>query len=180
MIVGFATDVCVAGWDNSSRFFGFDLIELGIEDILDSLVRVNASRKGAATGSLKTFLTVAFGQTKNAHAGTISLLRMFAGSKKSLYKLGCVRANGLGPAGEAVRRPLLIFLMGWRHMLRDRGVPPAGVGATMRSDSTVLEKDLDRALGGANIDLFTDEGVRDAVVVLLELVRIRRVSQGEA
>jgi hypothetical protein len=47
MIVGLATDVFVVGWDNSSRFFGFDLVELGIEDILDPLVGVNASRKGA-------------------------------------------------------------------------------------------------------------------------------------
>ena len=68
MIVSFATDVFVVGWDNSSRFFGFDLVELGIEDILDSLVGMNASRKSATTGSFETFLTVTFGETKNAHA----------------------------------------------------------------------------------------------------------------
>jgi hypothetical protein len=39
----------------------------------------------------------------------------------------------------------------------------------MGSDPPVLEKDLDRALGGANVDLLVDEDIRDAVVVLFEL-----------
>ena len=63
-------------------------------------------------------------------------------------------------------------------MLRDRGVPPSGVGTTMGSDPPVLEKDLDRALGGANVDLLVDEGVRDAVVMLLELDMIVDVGDG--
>jgi hypothetical protein len=117
MIVGLATDVFVVGWDNSNRFFGFDLVKLGIEDILDSLVGINASRKGAATGSFETLLTVAFGETKETQAGTIGLLRMFAGGEEHLHELGCVRADGLSPACEPVRRPLLILLMRERHML---------------------------------------------------------------
>jgi len=104
MIVGLDTDVLVVGWDNSSRFFGFDLVELGIEDILDPLVGMNASRKGAATGSFETLLTVAFGVAKETQARTIGLLRMFAGGEERLHELGCVRPDGLSPACEPVRR----------------------------------------------------------------------------
>ena len=92
----------MVGGDNGSRFFGLDLVEPGIEDVLDSLVRVNASRKSTATGGFETILTVAFGETKDAQAGTIGLLRMFAGGEKRLHELGCVRPDGLSPAREPV------------------------------------------------------------------------------
>jgi len=102
MIVGLATDVLVVGWDSSSRLFGLDLIELGIEDVLDTLVGVNASRKGAPTGGFKTLFAVLFGQAQDAHTRTIGLLRMFAGVKHRLHELGGVRPDGVCPADEAV------------------------------------------------------------------------------
>jgi hypothetical protein len=44
MVVGLATDVFVGLRDNGRWFFKLDLIELGIEDVLDALVGVNTGR----------------------------------------------------------------------------------------------------------------------------------------
>jgi len=67
MIVGFATDVFVAFRDNGRRFFGFNLVELGVEDILDAFVGDDARWEGAATGSLQAVLSVPLGQIGRAH-----------------------------------------------------------------------------------------------------------------
>jgi len=168
----------VAGWDDRGRFFGFDLVELGIQDVLDPLVGVNASGKGAATGSFEALLTVAAGEPEEAQAGTIGLLGVFAGGEKRLHELGGVRANGLGPTGEAVGRPLLVLLMSGRHMFGEGGVPAEGIAAPVGSDPLVVEKDLDGAFGGADVDLFVDQGVRDAVVMMLELDVVVDVDAG--
>jgi hypothetical protein len=103
MIVGLATDVFVALGDNGRWFFKVNLVELGVEDVLDALVGVDAGRQSTAAGSFQTILPVAVAETKEAHTRTVSLLRMFAGVEKRLHELGCVWANGLSPACEPFR-----------------------------------------------------------------------------
>ena len=103
MVVGLATDVFVGLGDNGRWFFRLDLIELGIEDILDALVGVNAGWQSTAAGSFEALLTVAVAETQEAQTGTVGLLRMFAGVQKRLHDLGCVGANGLSPAREPFR-----------------------------------------------------------------------------
>ena len=58
------------------------------------------------------------------------------------------------------------------------GVPPGGLDAAMGSDPPVVVKDLDGGLGGTHVDLFVDEGVGDAVVVLFELDVVVDVDAG--
>jgi hypothetical protein len=58
MIVGFSTDVLVALGDNGRWFFKLNLVELGIEDVLDAFVGVNASRQSTAARSFQTILPV--------------------------------------------------------------------------------------------------------------------------
>ena len=103
MVVGLATDVFVGPWDKARWFFGLDLVEPGIQDVLDALVGVNTSRKRPATGSFQALLSVAVAKTQQAEAGAVGLLRMLAGVKQHLHELGCVWANGLRPACEAIR-----------------------------------------------------------------------------
>ena len=103
MVVGLATDVFVGLRDNGRWFFKLDLIELGIEDILDTLVGVNASWQSPAAGSFEAVLTVAVAKTQEAETGAVGLLRMFAGVQKGLHDLGCVWANGLSPARDPFR-----------------------------------------------------------------------------
>ena len=103
MVVGLATDVLVGLKDNGRWFFKLDLIELGIEDILDALVGVNAGRQSPAACSFQTVLAVAVAEPQQAQAGTIGLLWMFAGGQKSLHDLSCVWANGLSPANDPFR-----------------------------------------------------------------------------
>lgn len=161
---------CFRGrWDSGRGFFGLDLVELGIEDVLDPLVGENAGRQGTTTGGVQAVLAVPFGQAQDAHTGTIGLLRMFAGGQERLHELGSVRPDSLSPAHEPVGRPLLILLMGRGHVFSNRGVPAGGVRTAVGSDPAMLEKDFDGGFGGANVDLFVDQGMGDAVVVLLEL-----------
>jgi hypothetical protein len=44
MVVGLATDVFVGLRDNGRWLFRLDLIELGIDDVLDTLVGMNTGR----------------------------------------------------------------------------------------------------------------------------------------
>ena len=103
MIVGLTTDVFVGLGDNGRWFFRLNLVELGIEDVLDALVGVNTGRKSPTAGSFQTILAVAAAETKEAQTGTVGLLRMFARVQKCLHDLGCVRANGLSPARDPLR-----------------------------------------------------------------------------
>jgi len=52
------------------------------------------------------------------------------------------------------------------HVFRDGRVSPGGVDTVMRSNPPVVVEDLNGRLGGSDVDLFVDEGVGDAVVVL--------------
>lgn len=103
MIVGLATDVFVALGDNGRWFFKLNLVELGVEDVLEALVGVDAGRQSTAASSFQTMRTVAVAETQEAETGPVGLLRMFAGVEKCLHDLGCVRANGLSPAREPFR-----------------------------------------------------------------------------
>jgi hypothetical protein len=178
MVVFLATDVFVASGDDGRGFFELDLVELGVEDVLDTLVGVDAGRKGPAASSLQAFLAVAVTETQEAEAGTVGLLRMPAGFQEHMHQLGSMGAGLFRPVHEPLRRPLQVFLVGRRHMLRDGGVPARGLDTAMRSHALVLVVDLDRQLGSADVDLFVDEGVGDAVVVFFELDVVVDVDAG--
>ena len=151
------------GRRDGSRFLGVDLVELGIQDVLDPLVGVDARRKSTTTGSFETLRAVAAGEAEEAQAGTIGLLRMLARGQEGLHELGSVWANGLCPTCEPLGRPLLVVLMSGRHVFGEGRMLAGGVGAPMRRDAVVVEKDLHRVLCGAHVDLFVDESMRDAV-----------------
>ena len=100
MVVGLTTDVFVGIRDNGRWFFRLDLVEFGIEDVLDAFVGVNTGWQSPAASSFQTILAVAVAEPQQAQAGAIGLLRMFAGGQKRLHDLGCVGANGLSPAND--------------------------------------------------------------------------------
>jgi len=67
VIIGLATDVLVALLgDNGRWFFRLDLVELGIEDVLDALVGVNAGRQSTSACSFEAILPVPVAETKEA------------------------------------------------------------------------------------------------------------------
>ena len=103
MVIGLTADVFVGLWDKSRWFLRLDLVELGIQDVLDALVGVNAGAKRSAAGGFQAFFAIAAAKTQEAQAGTVGLLRMLAGIKKHLHELGCVRADLLRPARESLR-----------------------------------------------------------------------------
>ena len=103
MVIGLTADVFVGLWDKSRWFLRLDLVELGIQDVLDALVGVNAGGKRSAAGGFQAFFAKAAAKTQEAQAGAVGLLRMLAGIQKHLDKLGGVRADLLRPARESLR-----------------------------------------------------------------------------
>lgn len=153
MVVGFATDVLVILGDDGRRFFGLDLVELGVENVLDALVGDYASWQSAATGGFQALLAVRLGQPQETEAGAISLLRMLARFEERLDDLGSVGADRQSPVDESLRCPLQVFLVRGRHMLGERRVSSRRVDARMGRDAVVVETDLDGGLSGADVDL---------------------------
>jgi len=168
----------VALWDNGRRFFGLDLVELSVEDVLDALVGDNASGEGAATGSLQAILAVPLGQPEQAQAGAVGLLRMLARVEERLDELSGVRADGLSPAHEPFRRPLQVLLVRGRHVFSEGGVSSRRFDPGMGGDPLVLEQDLDGRLCSTDVDLLVDECVGDAVVVFFEFDVVVDVDAG--
>jgi hypothetical protein len=178
MVVGLATDVFVAIGDNGRGLVDLDLVELGIQDVLDALVGVDAGRERATAGGFQAFFAVAAAEAQNSQAGTVGLLRMLAGIEKDLDKLSRVGSGLLRPAHEPLRRPLQVLLMSRWHVFGHGGVPPGSLDATVGSNPFVVEKDLHGRLGGTDVDRFLHELVGGAVVVLFELDVVVDIDRG--
>ena len=170
MVIFLPTNVFVSRWDNGRRFVEsgtlWVLVELGVEDVLDALVRVDAGPKGAVARRFQAILPVVIPEAQDAQAGTVSLLRVLARFHQRLHELRNVRPHRPRPARDPLRRPFLILLMSRGHVFRDGGVAPGRLDARVGCNPLVVEKDLHRRLGSAHIDLFVDEGVRHAVVLV--------------
>ena len=124
MIVLLATNVFVSRWDNSGGFFELELVELGVQDVLDALVRIDASRKSAAASRFQAIFAVVVPEAQEAQAGAVGLLWVLTRAHQRLDELRRLRADGLCPVCDPLRRPLLMLLMSRRHVFRDGGVPP--------------------------------------------------------
>jgi hypothetical protein len=166
MIIGLATNVFVSRWDNGWGFVELELVELGIQDVLDALVRTDAGRESTTASCFQATFAVVVPKAQEAQAGAVGLLWVLARFHKRLDELRCVRADGLCPAHDPLRRPLLMLLMSRGHVFRDGGVPSGRLDTGVGCNPTVVEKDLDCRLGSTHIDLFVDEGVGDAVVLV--------------
>jgi len=115
-----------------------DLIEAGIQDVLDPFVRVDAGGQSATRGSFKTLSGAAFGQAQDPEAGTISLLGVSARGQGGLDELPGLGPDLLRPAQEAVGGPLGIVTVVWWHVFQQGAVAPASSGSGVRRHPAVL------------------------------------------
>ena len=103
MIVLLTTNVFVGRWDKGRRLVNLELVEFGVQDVLDALVRIDASRKSAAASRFQAILAVVVPEAQEAQAGTVGLLWVLARSHQRLDELRRLRADGLCPARDPLR-----------------------------------------------------------------------------
>ena len=147
---------------------GVDAIESGDEDGLDRAVAWGAGVERADAGGVESVGAVAFAEADEAEAGAVALLGVREALEELLDEEPDSRAEARAPRDEAGGRPLDVALVGLGAV---RGVGgeaalerTAGVG---RHAAAVMQ-DLDGGRGQADVDLFVDEAVGDAVGVALD------------
>jgi len=97
-VIGLTTDVSVGSERNGGGFFRLHLIELGVQNILDSLIRTDASEKSASAGRFETLVRVAFAEVEDAQAGSVGLLGVSSGGEDGFHQLSRMGADLLSPA----------------------------------------------------------------------------------
>lgn len=78
-------------------------------------------------------------------------------------------ADPLAPPDEPIRTPLDVLLVGFRAVAGIGGEAADAVTAGVHGDALPAIQDLDGPGGETNVDLLTDERVRNAVIVALDL-----------
>jgi hypothetical protein len=94
---------------------------------------------------------------------------MASGLEDMRHDLGGGRSGLLRPVDETGRGPVEVGTMGGRHVRRNGRVLAASSLAKVGSGPLVLEEDLDGGCGDPRLDLLPDQGVGNAVVVLLNV-----------
>ena len=125
MVIGLATDVGVGSERSGGGFFRLYLIELGVKDVLDSLIlryqdgiRADTGGKSTSAGCFETFVRVAFAEVEDSHAGSVGLLGVSSGGEDGFHQLSRMGADLLSPAQETVGRPLAAAGSGVRATAR--------------------------------------------------------------
>lgn len=109
----------------------------------------------------------------------VPLLRMRAAGQDSVHEGGGLGADGRPPGEEPRRRPLPVLLVGFGHVGRDGGVPPADVAPSVGGDPLAPREDLHRQSRDTDVDLRVDERMGHRVVVMINLYMVVDVDLGE-
>ena len=145
------------------------LVEALVENRFDAAVAVGAGRKCSAGGRHQAVLAVAVGQAQAPQAGTERRLGVASGTKHVGAQLGGVRSDGCGPADEALRRPLTHRPVLLGHGLIGGGMAVFERGAYVAGDALAAVDALHGGGGEPHVELASDQGVGDGVVVALHL-----------
>ena len=89
-------------------------------------------------------------------------------------------ADRCAPPAEALGRPIGIATMRTGHVVRIGAVATAAIAALMGRDPLAAIEDLDRPGRGPQIDLLTDEAVRDGIKEGIELDMVVGADTDEA
>ena len=125
--------------------------------------------RARTAGRLQSLVAVVLLQTQDPQGRAEALLGQRPGVDDRGDQRGAGWADSERPACEALRGPLQPALVAGGHVLLEGGVPAALVAADVAGDAGVLVEALHRGRGVAQVDLFADQPVGNAVVVALEL-----------
>src|SRR6202050_4121073 len=167
--IALTADVAVAQGLVVRRLVEESAIEAALEDRTDRGDGAGLDQDAASAGGVDARVVVAPGQRKNAEAGAKALLGMRPCSNDGLEKRGGRGADLLAGRDQSSGRPLAVAAMGARHVIGNRGVAsPVGRTGVARNPLSLVE-DLDRLVGDADIDEFTDQAVRGGIPMAVDL-----------
>src|ERR1700682_6056747 len=167
--IALAADVAMAQGLVIGRLVEEGAIEAAIEDRTDRGDGASLDQDAASAGRIDARIVVAPGQRQDAEAGAKALLGMRPGSDDDLEKRRGRWTDLLAGGDQPSRRPFAIAAMGARHMIGDRGVAAAVGCAGMARDPLAFVEDLDRLVGNAYVDEFTDQAVRGGIPMAVDL-----------
>ena len=169
MEIALTADVAVAQGLVVGRLVKKSAIKAVLEDRTDRGDGASLDQDAASAGGIDARVVVAPGQRQDAEAGAKALLGMRPCSDDGLEKRRGRGTDLLAGGDQPSRRPFAVAAMGARHMIGDRGVAtPVGRTGVARDPLTLVE-DLDRLVGDADIDEFTDQAVRGGIPMAIDL-----------
>ena len=166
MEVAGAPDILVVNDGALGRDVG--AIEVALQDRDDGGVGARADVDAPVAGCFNPVAVVALDQVDDADRGAEPLLGVRLGGHDGCDHSCSGRADGGGVPLEALHVPVSETLVVGGHVVRDRGRASSARRPNMGGNPFVPVKYLDRAGGKASVDLLAEQGVGDAVEVLLD------------
>ena len=161
LVVAGAADVVVADGVGGVGESGAGLVEAVLEDRLDAAVAGAADGEGALGGRLQAGVAVALGQAQDPEAGAVGLLGVKTPFEHGGDQGGSGRPDLLGPADEALGRPIAHPAVLLGHVLGRGGVTPPAREPDMAGDALAAVEALDGAGGQSDVELASDQRVRE-------------------
>jgi len=169
-VVAGAADVGVLDRSGEFDLLGWVVVESVGEDRLDASVAMGADGQRPCGGGFEAFVAVALRQAQDAEAGTECLLRVTARVEHGGDEPRGVRSDLLGPADKSLRGPLAHTSVLLGHVRVDGGVMALARGAHVEA--------LHGGRGQAYVELASNQGVGDAVVVAVDFAVVVDVDSG--
>ena len=166
---GGRADVVVLDRVGAFQLLGGRPVESVIQDRFDAAVAVAADGERACGGRFQAFVAVALGQSQEPEAGAVGLLRMSPAIEDGGDQGAGRRPDLLGPADEAVGRPIAHLAMLLGHVLGRGDVTPLAGRADMAGDALAAVEALDGVGGQSDVELAPDQRVGNRVVVPVDL-----------
>ncbi len=113
-------------------------------------------------------------EAQDAEACSEALLGMGPAGENGDDQPFGLRTDGRAPAPEALRRPFGVSAVGARHVRGVCSIARPAIAALMDRDAFAAMEDLDHSRGRPDIDLLTDERVRDGIEEAPELGMVIR------
>ena len=164
-VVARATQVGMLDGEAEFDLLAGPLVEAVGQNRLDAAIAVGAQCDRSTRCGLQAVLAVAVGQAQDAQARAERLLGVASGTQHRFDEGRGVRSDGCGPADEAFGGPLTHLSVLLRHMLIGSGMTASQRGAHVAGDALAAVQALHSGGGHTHVELTSDQGVRDRVVV---------------
>src|ERR1700687_2444959 len=167
--IALTADVAVAQGLVVGRLVEESAIEAALEDRTDRGDGASLDQDAASAGRIDARIVVAPGQRQDTEAGAKALLGVRPGLDDDLEERRGRWTDLLAGGDQPSGRPFAVAAGGARHVFGNRGVATP-IGRTgVAGDPLALVEDLDRLVGDADIDEFTDQAVRGGIPMGVDL-----------
>ena len=154
------------------------LIELVVQDGLDALVGAGPKMEGASAGGFQSHILDGFAEPDDSQAGTEALFGVGPILEDFLDDEGADRPDGGGPVHHAAGGPLQVSLVRLGSMFIQGREAAWLVTAPMSGHAFALVEELDGRVREPHVHRLMNQGIGDAVVVVVNLNMVVDVHLG--